>query len=245
MGLLGGCLPWWVFARRVSCDCSGAAWSSERLALALAPVCWRSCGGSLPWWEFAPARACLGVACPGGCPAIAMALLGLASALRLPWHLSAWRSCGGSFPWRVLASEGVFSAGACLGVACPDGCPALALAPVCLAELWREFAPVGCLGSAPRLPWRRLVWRVSYDCHGAAWSGGCPAIAMALLGLASALRLPWRLSAWRSCEVLACDSDLVRQGRGLPYKTGSVKDWFGKTRFSRTNWIRRRISLAQ
>ena len=72
-----------------------------------------------------------------------------------------------------------------------------------------------------------------------------PAFALALLGLEGVLRLPWHLSAWRSCEVLACDSDLVRQGRGLPYKTGLVKDWFGKTRFSRTNWIRRRISLAQ
>lgn len=159
MGLLGGSLPRWV-----SCDCLGAAWSSERLALALAPVCWRSCGGSLPWWEFAPARACLGVACPGGCPAIAMALLGLASALRLPW--------------------------------------------------------------------RRLVWRVSCVCLGAVWPSERLALALAPVCLAS-------------CEVLACDSYLVRQGRGLPYKTGSVKDWFGKTRFSRTNWIRRRISLAQ
>ena len=129
MGLLGGCLPRRCLPRRVSCDCPGTAWYSERLALALAPVC--------------------------------------------------------------------------------------------LAELWREFPLAGaCLG-------------------------GCPALVLALLGLASALRLPWHLSAWRSCEVLACDSDLVRQGRGLPYKTGSVKDWFGKTRFSRTNWIRRRISLAQ
>lgn len=141
MGLLGGCLPWWVFARReltsallvlmgvlrlpwrrlvwrVSCDCLGAAWSGERLAFALA-------------------------------------LLGLASAPRVPWNLSA----GG-----VVA-----------GVS-PGG-----------------------------LPWE------------------CPAFDLALLGLASALRLPWHLSAWRSCEVLACDSDLVRQGRGLPYKTGLVK----------------------
>lgn len=90
------------------------------------------------WREFALVGVCsasvyLGVACPGGCPARALALLGLASALRLPWRLSA----GG-----VVA--GVCSAGACLGVACPDG---------------------------------------------------CPAIALALLGLASALRLPWRLSA--------------------------------------------------
>lgn len=60
-------------------------------------------------------------------------------------------------------------------------------------------------------------------CLGVACPDGCPAIVLALLGLASALRLPWHLSAWRSCEVLACDSDLVRQGRGLPYKTGSVK----------------------
>ena len=152
---------------------------------------WRSCGGSFPW------RAALGAPCvcpgavwSGGCPALALALLGLASALRLPWHLSAWRSCGGSLPrWAAL------------------GAPCV--------------------------------------CPGAVWSGGCPAIALAPFGLMGVLHLPWRLSAWRSCEVLACDSDLVRQGRGLPYKTGSVKDWFGKTRFSRTNWIRRRISLAQ
>ena len=190
----------------------------------------------------------------------------LGSALRLPWRRLVWRvSCD------------------CPGAAWSSERLALALAPVCLAELWRELALVGCLGSALRLPWRRLVWRVSCDCPGTAWSserlalalapvcwrscggslprwaalgapcvcpgavwsGGCPAFALALFGLASALRLPWHLYAWRSCEVLACDSDLVRQGRGLPYKTGSVKDWFGKTRFSRTNWIRRRISLAQ
>ena len=179
------CLSWWV-----SCDCLGTAWSSERLAFALAPVCLAEL-----WREFAPV----------GC---------LGSALRLPWRRLVWRvSC------------------ACLGAAWSSECLALALAPVCLAELWREFAPVGvCSASA---------------CLGVACRGGCPAFALALLGLASALRLPWYLSAWRSCGVLACDSDLVRQGRGLPYKTGSVKDWFGKTRFSRTNWIRRRISLAQ
>lgn len=52
---------------------------------------------------------------------------------------------------------------------------------------------------------------------------------LALLGLMGVLRLPWHLSAWRSCGVLACDSDLVRQGRGLPYKTVLVKD-FGSAR---------------
>lgn len=165
MGLLGGCLPWWVFARRVSCDCSGAAWSSERLALALAPF-------------------------------------GLMGVLRLSWRCLVWRA--------------------------PCACPGACL----LAELWRELAPVGCLRSALRLPWRRLVWRVSCVCLGAVWPSERLALALAPVCLAS-------------CEVLACDSYLVRQGRGLPYKTGSVKDWFGKTRFSRTNQIRRRISLAQ
>ena len=216
--LLGGSLPRRCLSRRVSCDCLGAAWSSERLAFALAPVCLAEL-----WREFSLAGACL-----GGCPAIALALFGLASALRLPWHLSAWRvvagvspsGCllGGSLPRRCLSRRVSCD---CLGAAWSSERLAFALAPVCLAELWREFSLAGaCLG-------------------------GCPARALALLGLASALRLPWRLSAWRSCEVLACDSDLVRQGRGLPYKTGSVKDWFGKTRFSRTNWIRKRISLAQ
>ena len=165
MGVLR--LPWRRLVWRVSCVCLGAAWSSERLAFALVPVCWRSCGGSLPRW------AALGAPC------------------------------------------------VCLGTCLPGGVVA-------------GVSPGGCL---PR--------RVSCACPGAVWSDGCPALALALLGLASALRLPWCLSAWRSCGVLACDSDLVRQGRGLPYKTGSVKDWFGKTRFSRTNWIRRRISLAQ
>ena len=198
---------------------------------------------------------CPGAVWSGGCPAIALALHGLASALRLPWHLSAWRSCGGSVPWRAALGAPCACLGACLlgGVVagvCPGGLP------------WER----------PAFAWRRLVWMVSCACLGAAWSGerlafalapvclaelwrefplagaclgGCPARALAPFGLASALRLPWRLSAWRSCEVLACDSDLVRQGRGLPYKTGSVKDLVRQTRFSRTNWIRRRISLAQ
>lgn len=82
------------------------------------------------------------------------------------------------------------------------------------------LAPLG-LASALRLPWHLSAWRsgvVAGVCL-----GGCPAIALAPLGLMGALRVPWRLSAGRSCEVLACDSDLVRQGRGLPYETGSVK----------------------
>lgn len=99
--------------------------------------------------------------------------------------------------------------------------------------------------------WRRLVWRCLpwWVCSAGACLGGLPwerpAFALALLGLMGVLRLPWHLSAWRSCEVLACDSDLVRQGRGLPYKTESVKDLVRQTWFSRTNWIRKRISLAQ
>ena len=172
----------------------------------------------LSWWV------CSAGACLGGC-------------LRLLWRLSAWRSCGGSLPrWAVLGAPCV-----CPGAAWSSERLALALAPVCLAELWREFAPVGCLGSALRLPWRRLVWRVSCDCLvaawsgerlaralvpvcwrscggslpwwaalgapcvclGAVWSGGCPAFALALLGLASALRLPWRRLVWRmSCICL-------------------------------------------
>ncbi len=99
VGCLGSALrlPWRRLVWRVSCDCPGTAWSSERLAFALAPVCLAEL-----WREFPLAGACL-----GGCPARALAPFGLASALRLPWRLSAWRSCGGSFPWRVLASEGV------------------------------------------------------------------------------------------------------------------------------------------
>ena len=81
------------------------------------------------------------------------------------------------------------------------------------------LAPLGLEGVL-HLPWHLSAGGVVAGVS----PGGCPAIALALLGLASALRLPWRLSAWRSCEVLACDSDLVRQGRGLPYKTESVKD---------------------
>lgn len=165
----------------------------------------------LPWWV------CSAGACLGGCPAIALALLGLASALRVPWHLSAWRSCGGSLPrWAALGAPCD-----CPGAVWSGGCPAFALALLGLA-------------SALRLPWYLSAWR---SC-----GGSLPWWVLASEGV---LRLHWHLYAWRSCEVLACDSDLVRQGRGLPYKTGSVKDWFGKTRFSRTNWIRRRISLAQ
>lgn len=100
-----------------------------------------------------------------------------------------------------------------------------------------------------RLPWRLSAGGVVAEvCLGGCLLGEClPRRVFSRRELASegVLRLPWRLSAWRSCEVLACDYDLVRQGRGLPYKTGSVKDLVRQTRFSRTNWIRRRISLAQ
>ena len=179
MGLLGGSLP-----RRVSCDCPGTAWSRERLAFALAPVCLAEL-----WREFP-----LAGACPDGCPARALALLGLASALRLPWHLSAWRSCGGSFPrWAALGVPCV-----CPGSVWSDGCPARALALLGLASAlrlpWHLSAWRSCGGS---FPWRVLASASAY--LGVACPDGCPAIALALLGLASALRVPWHLSAWRSC----------------------------------------------
>ena len=138
-----------------------------------------------------PGAAWSGVACPDGFARreLTSALLVLMGVLRLPWHCLVWRApC------------------VCLGAAWSGERLALALAPVCLAELWRELAPVGCLGSALRLPWRRLVWRVSCDCPGAAWSSERLALALALLVPVGVLRLPWRCLVWRApCACLgAC-----------------------------------------
>ena len=114
MGILR--LPWHCLVSRAPCVCLGACLLAE-LWRELAPVgCLRS-APRLPWrrlvWRVS--YDCHGAVWSGGCPAIALALLGLASALRLPWHLSAGGvvagvSPGGCLPRRVSCA----CLGACL-----------------------------------------------------------------------------------------------------------------------------------
>ncbi len=141
---------------------------------------------------------CSAGACLGGCPALALALFGIASALRLPWREFAPVGCLGSalrLPWRRLVWRVSCD---CPGTAWSSERLAFALAPVCLAELWREFALAGCLGSALRLPWRLSAWR---SCGGSLprWAAlGAPCVCLAPFGLDGVLRVPWRCLVWRA-----------------------------------------------